>query len=708
MLQPSALPPKRQGGGLSIKATLFACTGAISVLMFGGFAWNAYSSWNRYAHAQASRSFDQAANRYAAGLYEVLLERANTSNGLQAEAAASPAVIEKIAAGRKAFDEAFTPSLAVLRTHSFPDKAILLTALDDALAKADRARSLADAALTIPKAQRPPELLRSFIPTLSSAVNAALPVWFSAQRSAAAHDATLANLANIKEIAWLMRDNGGRERSLMSSAIAAGQPVSAEAEVEIATFRARVDILWQQLENATRDPNIHLAIKRALDGAKGEYFAAFRKTAEDLRARGAGGARYGLTAPDYAATTTPQLGSLLAVMYAAGEASEAHTLATIHQASLGLLGSSVAALLGFVLAALTLRLVATRVTSPLTAMTDAMTRLTVDDLTTDIPAADHQDEIGAMARAVEVFKQNRIEALRMGEVQEREARMKTERAERVEGLTRQFEDRAGEMVGQVSTSATELAATAKSMTDIADRTTQQSTNVSAAAQEASANVQMVATAAEELTASIAEITRQVAGANQVAYRAKEDAGRTDDVVRELASCADKIGEVVGLIGNIAGQTNLLALNATIEAARAGEAGKGFAVVASEVKSLASQTTKATDDIAKQITRIQTATREAVLSIEGIGKTIGEISEITTTIAAAVEQQGAATQEIARNVQQTASGTEAVTINIAGIASGAGETGAAASQVLAASSELSERSEQLRGEVNRFIAQVKAA
>jgi methyl-accepting chemotaxis protein len=221
-------------------------------------------------------------------------------------------------------------------------------------------------------------------------------------------------------------------------------------------------------------------------------------------------------------------------------------------------------------------------------------------------------------------------------------------------------------------------------------------------------VQTVAAAAEELASSISEISRQVAQSAKVADKALDDAKRTDTVVQALADSANKIGEVVGLISNIAGQTNLLALNATIEAARAGDAGKGFAVVASEVKNLATQTGKATDDISRQITQIQIATKEAVDSIRGISATISEISQIAAAIAAAVEEQGSATQEIARNVQEAASGTQEVSSNIVGVSQGANDTGSAAGEVLSAAGDLSRQAEQLRAEVGQYIDGVKAA
>jgi methyl-accepting chemotaxis protein len=285
---------------------------------------------------------------------------------------------------------------------------------------------------------------------------------------------------------------------------------------------------------------------------------------------------------------------------------------------------------------------------------------------------------------------------------------KVQRAQRLDALLRGFEARTAVLVSMVASAATELESTSRAMASTTGETVAQATNVAAAVEAASINVQTVASAAEELSASISEIARQVAQSSEIADRAVEDANRTDAIVKTLAEGAQKIGDVVGLISTIAGQTNLLALNATIEAARAGDAGKGFAVVASEVKSLANQTAKATDDISRQIAQIQLATKEAVTAIEAITQTIGEVSRIATAIAAAVEEQGAATQEIARNIHEAATGTHQVSVSIAGVSHGAGETGAAATQVLDAAGELSKQAEGLSGDVQHFVAEVKAA
>jgi ABC-type transporter Mla subunit MlaD len=278
----------------------------------------------------------------------------------------------------------------------------------------------------------------------------------------------------------------------------------------------------------------------------------------------------------------------------------------------------------------------------------------------------------------------------------------------VDALLRGFEATTGALVSTVASAATELRATAQSLSSTSDQTTMQAAGVASAVEEASVNVQTVASAAEELSSSIAEISRQVTQSSAIAAKAVEDARRTDAIVKTLASGAQKIGDVVGLISSIAGQTNLLALNATIEAARAGDAGKGFAVVASEVKSLANQTAKATGDISTQIAEIQAATSEAVHAIETIVQTIDELSRIAASIAASVEEQGAATQEIARNVQEAASGTQEVSTNIIGVSRGAQETGSATTLVLKAAGELWERAEQINKDVGQFIRAVKAA
>jgi methyl-accepting chemotaxis protein len=350
-----------------------------------------------------------------------------------------------------------------------------------------------------------------------------------------------------------------------------------------------------------------------------------------------------------------------------------------------------------------------RIIRPLRKSTEIMRLLAEGDVSVDVPALDRSDEIGEMATALQVFKDN---AVRMGEMQkekeESEHRAQEEKRKTMRELADSFDREVSNIVDNVSSAATEMQATAQQMSATAEETSRQSGNVASASDQATANVQTVAATAEQLSASISEIGRQVLQSAKIAQNAVVEAETTNETVQGLAEAASKIGDVVSLINDIAGQTNLLALNATIEAARAGEAGKGFAVVAQEVKNLANQTGKATEEISAQITAIQEQTTGAVDAIGKISSIIGEVNDIATTISSAVEEQGVSTQEIARNVQQAARGTQDVNQNIESVSKAVGQTGAAAGQVLNSAASLSQQSTHLQIQVEKFLGQIRAA
>ena len=371
--------------------------------------------------------------------------------------------------------------------------------------------------------------------------------------------------------------------------------------------------------------------------------------------------------------------------------------------------SEVSVIAGLVLAVIfALWISNTKIVNPLTRLAEVMKRLADNDLSVEIPERDRLDEVGIMARTVEVFKDNAIERHKMQEREKSEQAQREARAKAVDALTTDFDRSVANVLDTVAGASTELEATASSMASGAEQTTRQAATVASATEEASNAVQTVASAAEELSASIREIGRQVTEASNVASSASQDASRTNQTVLELAETATKIGAVVNLITDIASQTNLLALNATIEAARAGDAGKGFAVVANEVKHLANQTGKATEEIVGQITAIQSQTQNVVEAIGFIVKRIEEISHISSAIAAAVEEQSAATSEIAGNVQQAAQGTNLVSESIGGVSDAASMTGAASQQVLASARSLSNEAEHLKGIVTTFLHDVRAA
>jgi methyl-accepting chemotaxis protein len=350
------------------------------------------------------------------------------------------------------------------------------------------------------------------------------------------------------------------------------------------------------------------------------------------------------------------------------------------------------------------------VSRPLSAMTGAMIELAKGNFGIVLPGLGRADEIGEIAQAVETFKINAEQKARdEAETKIRQDRVAAQqrKADMIK-LADDFESAIGEIVETVSSASTELEASASSLTATAGRSQELATMVAAASEEASTNVQSVASATEELSSSVNEISRQVQESARMASEAVDQARQTNGRVGELSQAANRIGDVVELINTIAGQTNLLALNATIEAARAGPAGRGFAVVASEVKALAEQTAKATGEIGQQIASIQSATQDSVGAIREISGTIEKLSEISSTIAAAVEEQGAATQEISRNVQQAAQGTVQVSSHIADVQHGASDTGSASSQVLSAAQSLSGDSNRLKLEVGKFLSSVRAA
>jgi methyl-accepting chemotaxis protein len=647
-----------------------------------------------------------ATSRLVSGVYDVLLERLATNNALQAN---DQQLRQQIDARRQSAESAIAAALPVVLAYEFSGKAALQQKLEAARRQAAALREQADRALAQPKSQRDGELLKAYVPGMTGYINALLDVWGAAVNAATTGDSATTRYARARRLGWILREISGLERALIATAIAGNKPLPPEALTQITGYRAQVALAWKLVLDLLGDQAEPADVKQALSGAREKYFAGFEPLADRMRGLSQQGAAYPMTAAEWVSTTNPQIDSLLEIMHAAGRASEQVTARITAEAGRSLIVAMVGLLFGLAVTAACFVIVVRRVTAPLSRISGTVRALAAGELDVAVVDAGRRDEIGEVARAIEVFRENAVERRRLeAEQQQRERSAAEERRQAMRALADKFEATAGDIIKTVSAASTELETSATALTKTADTTQRLSTTVAAASEEASTNVQSVASATEEMMASITEIGRQVQASNQIATEAVSQAQRTDDRITKLAQAASRIGDVTQLITSIAEQTNLLALNATIEAARAGEAGKGFAVVAQEVKALASQTGKATNEISTQIAEMQAATQESVAAIKEIGGTIKRISEIATTIASAIEEQGAATQEISRNVQQAAAGTNQVAANITNVNRGAAETGSASAQVLSSARSLADESGRLKTEVDGFLATVRAA
>jgi methyl-accepting chemotaxis protein len=693
---------------LTVAALLKAVIFTTALFIVLGVSFSAWESWQRLQTAnRISLIADASANLFKA-MHNLRTDRSTTNRTLNSDQPLDGELEKYLRAIREAEMPAMRNALELLATMEFAQQRTLVPELDRLVKTLTAEQKEYWDEVAKPKASRRAGLVKEYMDTENALLDTLEKLSSALAADVNHQDAAIDQLLAIKQIAWLLRNSAGEASLAVSNAINAGK-ISPEALQAYTKFTGGTDAAWSALELVAAGMQLPPALASAMAATKTAYFEAQYLALRDRLINAvAKGEKPELTANAWTPITVGRLSTAVNVAEAALEAAKEHTASQRSAALRSLVAQLVLLAAAIALTVGAMTMVGGRVITPLHTIRDAMVKVANGDLTVETGYGERHDEIGALAGALETFKQQAKDKLKI-EAQERERNAGAASRQRtIEVSVTEFEGTIRSTLQQLSDASGQMRTTSSDLSTVSRQTNERVEVAQRASGEASTSVDSVAAASEELSASINDISQQAAHAAGIASRAVDQARMTDGTVQGLAKSAGRIGEVVGLINTIAAQTNLLALNATIEAARAGEAGRGFAVVASEVKSLAGQTAKATDEISEQISDIQKVAGEAIDAIKSIGSIIGEVNEVATAIAAAVQEQGAATQEITRSTQFAAQGTRNVSENITGVKTDADAAAAAAENVRVASQTLETQSKHLGSQVTEFLGKIRAA
>ncbi len=693
---------------LTVSSLIQSVIVLMSTCMMALLCVSAWNSWERLAVTSRISVVADASSNLFKAMHNLRSDRASTIRSLNDDALVQPDIGKYLRDSRDAEMPAMRAAAGVLDAVEFPDQKTLVPEFSRLIQTMTALEAESWDAMHKPKASRRPAIAKEYAEVTASLLETMDKISIRLAAAVNHSDAVTDQLLMIKQVAWLLRNAAGETSLMISTGLGAGH-VAPDAHQTYTKYVGRIEAAWNALETVAAGAQLPPHFIEAMAEAKTAYFdPQYLALRDRLLNALVTGEKPEMTANQWSPYTVGRMIAAVTVAERALDAAREYTTAqhTLAKRSLALqlvlLASALALTVGTMMA------VTRRVIRPLHTMRDAMLKVAAGDLTVDTGYAQRRDEIGALAGALETFKQQAADKLRIEE-QERERNTGAAARQRsIEAYVGEFESMVRQTLDQLDDASGQMRTTSAGLSDVSNQTNARVQIAERASGEASMSVDSVASASVELSASIDDISRQASHAAGIASRAVNRARETDDTVQGLAKTAARIGEVVGLINSIAAQTNLLALNATIEAARAGEAGRGFAVVASEVKSLASQTAKATDDISEQIADIQKVAGDAIDAIKGIGNIIGEVNEVATAIAAAVEEQGAATQEITRSTQHAAQGTKNVSENITGVKTDADAAAAAAENVKRASETLETQSHQLGSQVTQFLSKICAA
>ena len=693
---------------LTVSGLLKVVILATALVVVIGFSLSAWASWTRLQETnRIAMTVDASASLFRA-MDRMRADRTTTKRVLAYDDKLEADVERYVRSLRDAEMPAMGSALEVLPGIEFAEKQALLSEFDRLHKTLVAEQKEFWEEMSKPKGSRRAALGQEYMDTETGLLETLDKISGILAAEVNHQDAAIDQLLMVKQTAWLLRNTAGEASLIVSTGLAAGK-VSPESRLAYVKLVGGAEAAWKALGLALGGMKPLPALVSAVDANKSAYFDPQYTALRDRLVEAlASGGKPDMVANEWSPLTVGRLAAAVNVADAALEAAKEHTTVRHSSArrSLFLQLTLLIVAIGFTAGAMLL--VSRRVINPLSNMRDAMLQVAAGDLSVSTGYDHRRDEIGALAGALETFKRQAADKLKI-EAQEREHNTAAAARQRtIEGYVGEFEGMVHQTLQQLGHASHQMRTTSSGLSEVSRQTNTRVEVARKASGEASTSVESVASAAEELSASINDISQQAAHAAGIASRAVDTARQTDDTVQGLAKSAGRIGEVVGLINQIAAQTNLLALNATIEAARAGEAGRGFAVVASEVKSLASQTAKATEEISEQIADIQKVAGDAVDAIHGIGNIIGEVNEVATAIAAAVQEQGAATQEITRSTQFAAQGTKNVTENITGVKSNADAAASASEDVKRASATLETQSQELGNQVTAFLGKIRAA
>lgn len=691
---------------MKIRVALPSVIGLLALFVFGLAAQSAMDAYKVQREAKHFVQIDRISTALLKSAGEWAIERGATNRALAAAGVVSADDTSAIQTRRKNADESYQTALSALSDVQSIKDSISVQEAAKAFRELQDMRTKVDGQVGKSKENRDSAIVSSWVPQITKVIDKVVLLRQTMETLERASTPDIMQLVTLRHMAAEMAEYAGRERARLSAIIEAKRPVNTADISALSIGRGHIEMAWTSISTLRARADAPAAVKREIDAVEKAYMKDYTVLRTEILAAGEA-SNYALDSKTYFQKVTDAINTILKMSSEMGKSNSDLASTKASKAGIAFILAVSLLTLSLLLSAVSFWITLRRIVEPLSQMTDDMARLADGDKTLEIQGLSRKDEIGDMAKAVQVFKENAIAMDKMRAQQEvMKDHAEAEKKKTMMNLADNFESSVKSVVHIVSSASTEMQATAETLSHTAEQTSQRACTVAAASEEATTNVQTVAAASEELSASISEIENLVTRAAQTAAHAKQEGERIDTVVQNLAQSTIKIGEVVELINSIASQTNLLALNATIEAARAGEAGKGFAVVASEVKTLANQTAKATEEISAQITSIQNETKSAVESIRGITSTVSEISGISSAITTAVQQQAEATQEIARNVQQAAQGTTQVSHDIVSVTEAANDTGAAATQMLGATTELSTQSNVLRQEVDKFVETVR--